>query len=403
MSARRDAIFALALWQTQGTFPTHALQGSPDYSFALELLGATLRHKASLEWILRRCVTRMPQGELWAALMIGAAQLLILPSVAEHAAISETVEAVKPTGKSAAKFVNAILRRIQREKATLLDALSKQPEHLWRNVPRQLWERWLKAYGLETTRTLAEAMATPPHVCIRPLKHLPIPTHCQPHPDDPEGTFIVPHGIRLEQIDGFEAGDFVVQDAATRHAIDLLDVHPGLRVLDACAAPGGKTAQIAARLFATPGESFLVANEMSQTRVPKLKDTLTRCGFIDRVTITTDDATCLQSGTFDRILLDVPCSNTGVFGRRPDARWSWSKQKLTHLLQTQAALLDAATKHLAPGGKLVYSTCSIEPEEDAEQVQAFLTRHPHFTLLDSRLELPTTTHDGAYAALLIHT
>ncbi len=400
MSARRDAIFALALWQTQGTFPTQALQGSSEYGFALELLGATLRHKASLEWMLHRCVTRMPKGELWAALMLGAAQLLVLPGVAEHAAIAETVEAVKPVGKGAAKFVNAILRRVQREKASLLTALADQPEHLRRDIPKQLWERWLATYGLDATRSFADALATPPRVCIRPLPPHAPPAQCDAHPDDPTGTFIVPHGVRVDQLDGFGEGHFVVQDVATRHAIELLEVAPGLRVLDACASPGGKTVQIAARLFQGEKGGELVANEMSLSRVPKLKDTLARCGYLERVTVMTEDATQLRNGVFDRILLDVPCSNTGVFGRRPDARWTWSKQRLAQLLKTQAALLDAAVERLAPGGKLVYSTCSIEPEEDDDQVHAFLERHPEFALVERRLELPSVTHDGAYAACL---
>ncbi len=398
MSARRDAIFALALWRSNGTFPAQALQGAEQHAFALELVGAVLRHKASLEWMLKQCVQRMPTGELWAALMVGAAQLLVLPSVAEHAAIAETVEAVKPTGKHAAKFVNAVLRRIQREKPQLRAALEQQPEHLRRDIPKVLWDRWCAAFGEAQTCLLAEALAQPPRVCIRPLPSTKVPAMCLPHPDDPEGTFIVPHGIRLETLEGFKEGSFVVQDAATRFAVEALDVHPGMDVLDACAAPGGKTVQIAARLGVT---GHLVANEMSVTRLPKLKDTLARCGVLDRITLTNEDATALSGGTYDRILLDVPCSNTGVFGRRPDARWNWSKKKLEGLLATQAALLDAAAKHLRPGGKLVYSTCSIEPEEDATQIVAFLARHPRFKLLSSHLEFPSTLHDGSYTATLI--
>ncbi len=398
MSARRDAIFALALWRSNGTFPTQALQGSEQHAFALDLVGAVLRHKASLEWIVKRCVQRMPTGELWAALMLGAAQLLVMPSVAEHAAIAETVEAVKPTGKHAAKFVNAILRRIQREKSQLLVALAKQPEHLRGDVPKVLWQRWVAAFGEEQTRSLADTLAQPPRVCIRPLPPHAAPEGCEPHPDDPTGTFVVPRGVRLESLAGFKEGHFVVQDAATRFAIEALDVQPGMTVLDACAAPGGKTAQIAARLGAT---GHLIANEMSAARLPKLKDTLARCGYLERVTVTNEDATALSDGMYDRILLDVPCSNTGVFGRRPDARWNWSVQKLKGLLATQAALLECTAQHLLPGGKLVYSTCSIEAEEDADQVAAFLERHPEFALYDSHLELPTSDHDGSYTAVLV--
>ncbi len=399
MSARRDAIFALALWQTRGTFPSQALAGSEQYAFALELVGAVLRHKASLEWMLKQCVERMPKGELWAALMVGAAQLLVLPSVAEYAAISETVEAVKPTGKASAKFVNAILRRIQREKTSLLSALSQQPEALQRDVPKALWTRWVATFGEAQARQIAIALAQPPRVCVRPLPPFSAPQGCTPHPDDPTGSFIVPNGISVEALEGFAEGHFVVQDPATRFAIEALDVQPGQRVLDACAAPGGKTAQIAARVGA---EGSVVANELSETRLAKLKDTLQRCKVLECVQISSQDATQFQGETlYDRILLDVPCSNTGVFGRRPDARWTWSKQKMQQLLTTQQALLEASAKGVVVGGRIVYSTCSIEPEEDDAQVQHFLSRHPNFECVATHLELPTERHDGAYAAALV--
>ncbi len=399
MSARRDAIFALALWKVRGTFPAQALRGATDHAFALELVGAVLRHKASLEWILRHCMARFPDGELWAALMVGAAQLLTLPTVAEYAAIAETVEATKPIGRGAAKLVNAVLRRIQRERADLLAALKQQPEHLQWDVPRALWQRWSATFGVEATRALAKALATPPRTCVRPLPPNPPPPACEPHPCDPTGTFRVPHGQRVEGLAGYAEGTFVVQDAATRFAVELLDVHPGQTVLDGCAAPGGKTAQIAARL---QGQGTLLANEVSSTRLFRLHDTLTRCGFAEQVTVISRDLTqpWPEAPRFDRILLDVPCSNTGVFGRRPDARWTWSPQTLAQLVKTQAALLEQASQFLAPGGVLVYSTCSIEPEEDDAQIAAFLARHPEFERVDSHLELPTETHDGAYAAAL---
>lgn len=430
MNARRDALFALALWKVRGAFPAQALAPGEGHAFALELLGATLRHKASLEWMVRQCVKRLPEGELWAALMIGAAQLFYLPAVADHAAVAETVEAAQPIGREAAKFVNAVLRRLQRERETLLADLAAQPESLRLNIPKPLWVRWRDAFGEDRARTVSEAIAVPPRVCVRPLPPHAPPSGCEPHPDDPEGTFLVPRGVRVETLEGFAEGRFVVQDAATRHAVDLLDIRPGQRVLDACAAPGGKSAQIAARLA---GQGLLVANEPVPERATRLRDTLRRCvcgttvqverwrlgkGVEGRLSPSgvpphTASPKAMPShastfprfhasaeGGFDRILLDVPCSNTGVFGRRPDARWTWSKRKLAALAETQAALLDEASALLAPGGRLVYSTCSIEPEEDADQVDAFLARHPAFTLERSVLDLPTPLHDGAYAAAL---
>ncbi|MBR4317899.1 MAG: RsmB/NOP family class I SAM-dependent RNA methyltransferase [Kiritimatiellae bacterium] len=190
----------------------------------------------------------------------------------------------------------------------------------------------------------------------------------------------------------------MVQDAATRHAVNLVDARPGMRILDACAAPGGKTAQLAARLAA--GDT-LVANEFSATRIDTLRDTLQRCGLAERVRLQQADATQADFGTFDAILLDVPCSNTGVFGRRPDARWTWTTQKLQALLETQRALLENCARQVAPGGRLVYSTCSIEPDENERQIAAFLANHPEFPQGDCQLELPDATHDGAFACVLL--
>lgn len=398
MSARRDAIFALTLWRTMGTFPAQALRESQHHADALEIVGAVLRKKSSLEWTLKQCVTRMPTGELWAALMIGAAQLLAMPNMAEHAAIAETVEASKPIGKDAAKFVNAVLRRIQREKEALLAKLAAQPEHLRCDVPRALWTRWCEAFGIEQARAIATALAEAPQVCVRPLPPHQAPNTCTPHPADPTGTFIAPRHTRINTLEGYTAGAFVVQDAATRHAIDLMDLAPGMAVLDACAAPGGKTAQIGARLGST---GTLVANEFSASRIETLRDTLQRCNQLERVTLRQEDATQAHFGEFDRILLDVPCSNTGVFGRRPDARWTWTPQKLAQLLQTQRALLDNLAQQVKSGGKLVYSTCSIEVEENEAQIDAFLTRHPEYTRGEQRREFPDKTHDGAFACALI--
>lgn len=398
MSARRDAIFALALWHIQGTFPAVTLRDSAFHADALELVGAVLRQKSSLEWILKQCVQRMPTGELWSALMIGAAQLLVMPGMAEHAAIAETVEASKPIGRDAAKFVNAVLRRIQREKSTLLTALAAQPEHLQRDTPRQLWTRWCEAFGLEQTRAIAAALKSPPQVCVRPLPPHSAPAGCQPHPEDIAGTFIVPRHTRITELEGYTDGTFVVQDVATRHAVDLMEVAPGMNLLDACAAPGGKTAQLAARL---EGAGHLIANEFSAARMETLRDTLKRCGLSECVELRQNDATSTDFGVFDRILIDVPCSNTGVFGRRPDARWTWTPQKLAQLLQTQRALLDNLAKQVALGGRIVYSTCSIEPEENEEQITAFLATHPNFTQGEMRREFPSSTHDGAFACALI--
>ncbi len=396
MSARRDVLFALALWQTQGIFPTALLAASDDHGFALELLGTTLRNKAVLDWVLRQCVKKMPTGETYAALLMGAAQLLVMPKVAPYAAIAETVEAIKPAGKSAAAFVNAVLRNIQRNEPHLRQRLARQPEWVQSNIPPALWKRWVADYGIKTTRQLANALAATPALHLRLLPPHPAPTDLASHPEDAE-TFILPHGMRVEQVVGFKEGHFVVQDVATRHAITLMDVHPGMCVLDACAAPGGKTVQLAARLH---GEGCVVACEKVESRLAKLEDTVRRCRLGQVVSIRQADLTQPFEGMFDRILIDAPCSNTGVFGKRPDARWNWSTKKTQELIATQRALLNQCAAHLLPGGRLVYSTCSIDPAENQAQIAAFLAEYPTFKLLEERLTLPSVQSDGAYAAAL---
>ena len=190
----------------------------------------------------------------------------------------------------------------------------------------------------------------------------------------------------------------MVQDPATAMAVDMLDVAPGRSVLDFCAAPGGKTAQIAWRL---EGRGRLVAHEVNPRRLARLRQNLVRLR-LDCVEVVSDaSAISLQPSTFDRVLVDAPCSNTGVLRRRPDARWRWSDDHLRQLAGLQAQILDEAAKFVAPGGRLVYSTCSNEPEENGEQVAAFLARHPGFAEAARRESLPVETgHDGAFACAL---
>ena len=398
MSARRDAVFALALWQAQGTFPTAALGDGPDHAFALDLVGTALRHRSELEWLVGQCVRRMPQGEPWAALLIGAVQLIFMPKVAAYAAVAETVQAVKPAGKGAAALVNAVLRRILRERDALMAGLAAQPVWVRLNLPKGLWQRWKRDFGDARATAMAEATALTPSVCVRPLPPYGAPAGCEPHPDDPTGTFMVPHGTRVEALEGYAEGRFAVQDPATRHAVELMEVRPGLRVLDACAAPGGKTVQLAARLA---GQGTVVACEKIPARLDKLAATVRRCGLEDCVELRQADLTEPFEGVYDRVLIDAPCSNTGVFGRRPDARWTWSARKTAALVETQRALLDRCAEHVAPGGILVYSTCSVDPEENQAQAAAFLGRHPEFACGEERTEFPAPGHDGAYAAAFV--
>ena len=207
----------------------------------------------------------------------------------------------------------------------------------------------------------------------------------------------LPHGRKVTEVEGFAEGAFVVQDPATAEAVAQLDVTPGQSVLDFCAAPGGKTAQVAWRLN---GTGRLVAQEVNPKRLARLKENMARLR-LDSVEVTQSVAGIGVRTVFDRVLVDAPCSNTGVLRRRPDARWRWSVDHLKQLVGLQAQILDAAAAYVAPGGRIVYSTCSNEPEENGEQVAAFLARHEDFTEVGRRESVPFETgHDGAFACAM---
>ena len=192
-----------------------------------------------------------------------------------------------------------------------------------------------------------------------------------------------------------------VTDPSTRYCVQLLAPQPGERVLDACAAPGGKSA---AMLAATGGDLHLLATDVEEFRLKPLRVNLLRAGG-KSVEVAqhdwTDPCPVEWSGAFDAVLLDVPCSNSGVLQRRVDARWRLSADEITRLAALQLQILESACAAVRPGGRLVYSTCSIDREEDRAVVDAFLSTHKDFTFVKEYLALPHREQaDGAYAALL---
>ena len=199
---------------------------------------------------------------------------------------------------------------------------------------------------------------------------------------------------------GYEEGEFIVQDPGTALAVRLLDPKPGDRILDACAAPGGKTVQIAWRGAA------VTACEVNPMRRRRLEENIARLRIDVETTgdipVPGDEKEGHEAKTFSKVLVDAPCSNTGVLRRRPDARWKWSMKRLETLVKIQGEILDACAPLVEPGGTLVYSTCSNEPEENIAQVEAFLARHPDFALGETGENVPHVDGcDGAFAAALV--
>jgi len=205
------------------------------------------------------------------------------------------------------------------------------------------------------------------------------------------------HG-RIDQLPGFADGLFSVQDESSQAAAALLDPQPGQRVLDLCAAPGGKSAALAERMQNT---GTVIAADTENSRINLIADGAARLGLtIIHPLVVRPDSTDVPLGPFDRILLDVPCSNTGVLGKRPEARWRISEPGIAELTVVQSRLLKAALDRLAVAGRLVYSTCSIEPEENEQIIQRALAEHADLRLLRELHHRPGQPADGGYQALV---
>ena len=385
--SRRSAAFIVARWIATKDFPSSMLPNGAERAFVQDLVYTTIRRIRPLRKILGALMKQWPKGELEALLYVGAAQILYMPDVPDFAAVSETVDAAKGCeNPSIAKVVNGVLRNVIRRRGEFEKMIASAPLEERESFPTALVRRWERRFGAENAARLCEWHNTPAETFLARR----------------DGSFAkLERGQRVEDVAGFAEGDFIVQDPGTRIAVDLLDPKPGERILDACAAPGGKTVQIAWR------GAEVTACEVNPKRRRRLEENLARLKLgVEVIPELPSLPENFQLSTsnfklFHKVLVDAPCSNTGVLRRRPDARWNWNEEKLAALVKLQAEILDACAPRVAPGGLLVYSTCSNEPEENEAQVTAFLERHPEFSLEESRESLPFESGtDGAFAARL---
>ena len=380
-NSRRIAAFAVARWLATKDFPATLLPEGPDRAFVQDLVYTVIRRLRPLRKVLGALVTKWPKGELEALLYVGAAQVLYMDEVPDFAAVNETVEAAKQCdNKSVAKVVNAVLRNLIRRREEFEQMIAAAPLEERESFPTALVRRWTARFGAENAAKLCAWHNEPAETFLARK----------------DGSFVaLERGKKVTEVPGFAEGGFIVQDPGTALAVELVDAKPGDEILDACAAPGGKTIQLAWR------GAKVTACEVNPKRRRKLEENLKRVGVEVEVADALDSCR-LQSIAFGKVLVDAPCSNTGVLRRRPDARWNWSVEKLEALVKLQAEILDQVEPLVAPGGTLVYSTCSNEPEENLEQVNAFLVRHPDFKLDVTRESVPFESgHDGAFAARFV--
>jgi 16S rRNA (cytosine967-C5)-methyltransferase len=346
-----------------------------DAGLARAIATTTFRHLGVIFHALdRRLAKGLPEDQpgLVALLATGAAQILYL-NVQDHAAVDLAVRLAKaePGLQHLAGLANAVLRRIARERDAIRREGDADALHL--NTPGWLARRWIAAYGEGTARAIAAANARGAGLDLTLRPGAPIP-------EGLEGRRLPGSlSLRLDdartpvpELPGFGDGAWWVQDAAAALPAHLLGVRPGERVADLCAAPGGKTAQLAA------AGAEVVAVDRSAPRLRRLEENLARLGLSAEVRAL--DALALpEDQPFDAVLLDAPCSATGTLRRHPDVAWSKREGDLLRLTALQRRLLDKAARLVRPGGRLVYCTCSLEPEEGEAQGEAFLKRHPDFT------------------------
>jgi 16S rRNA (cytosine967-C5)-methyltransferase len=425
-----------------------------DRGLCHELVCGVVRWQATLDCLIARKTTpgREQRPALQNLLRLGLYQIFWLDRIPPHAAVHETVELAKRSGYGhQAGFINAVLRGYLREfdevKKILADMKISQLALGWSH-PAWLVEKWRKNFGDEKTRQLLEWNNTPPKTFARvnALKF------CRSRPEEAQ-TPVTHHASRithpksqslltsaatefkdagdlltrwreenveydfftrdwtgenlafelkahppLHSLPSFRDGWFYLQDPSTLLAGRELNPQPGETILDLCAAPGGKTTFIAQRMNNT---GKIIAHDMSEDRLKLIRENCARLGVTCVETVLPSTFN-LQPLIFDRILVDAPCSNTGVLRRRVDLRWRISPEEISRLRKTQFDLLTHAATKLKSGGVLVYSTCSLEPEENSGVVNQFLAANPDFKLESERQLLPFADGvDGAYVARLL--
>jgi 16S rRNA (cytosine967-C5)-methyltransferase len=356
-----------------------------DRAFARLLIATALRRKGEIDAVLARCLAKpLPPkaSRERTALRLGIVQLLHLGTPA-HAAVGETV-ALVGEGSPYRALVNAVLRRVAREQQALTADLDAERI----NTPDWLWERWCAAYGEAATRRIAAQHMADPPLDLMAKSDAPRWAEALGAQLLPTGTLRRSHAGAVEQLPGFAEGAWWVQDAAAALPARLLGDIAGKHVIDLCAAPGGKTAQLAA------AGALVTAVEKSPARAQRLETNLRRLQL--QATIVVADATSWRpEAPADAVLLDAPCSATGTARRHPDVPHLKRPDDLMGLTAIQDALLAAATAMVRPGGLLVYAVCSLEPEEGREQIRALLDRQPGWR----RLPIAATEIGGQEAAI----
>jgi 16S rRNA (cytosine967-C5)-methyltransferase len=385
--ARRAAHAVVRRTLVDGAFADRALHGEArgldprERALAKQLAFGAIQRRLTLDHVIDQHVDRRLEPAVRAALQLGLFQLLFLDGVAPYAAIGESVELAKPSPGH--KLVNAVLRRVQRDGVELPSDETPAGAAIRHSHPLWLVELWWNWLGPEQTRALLTADNEPAELALRVNSLIEYDLDDVPgrHEDD---TIVVDGPFDAVGHPGYAAGAFTPQSRASQLVARIVDPKPGERVLDLCAAPGGKTTHLAALMQAT-GE--IVAVERNPQRARALHATCERMQATNVTVVTADAKDFATDDRFDRVLLDPPCSGLGTLQSHPDLRWRVTPSDIERLAAEQDALLAAARLALRPGGRLVYSVCTLSPREE------------RLVTDDVRRTLPPVDHtDGFYIA-----
>ncbi|MEM9380466.1 MAG: transcription antitermination factor NusB [Planctomycetota bacterium] len=397
-----------------------------DTALARRLVGVEIRRRGTLRAVVAAFVHHKPKPDVATLLRLGVAQLLFLDRVPPHAAISETVRATADlVGLSKGRIVNATLRSVQRalHAGASGDAtrdvvgrdlrfelpVFRDPEehpHLWAedalSIPASLHKRWAARYGEDGAQDLALLALDEPPLSIRvtpraeggreglrrALAERDVPVVDGRHPS----ILLAPpeHASAVLAAPAFARGEATIQGEHALRASELAGDVEGKRVLEVCAAPGGKAAVLRER-----GADPLLAVDLSAHRLASVQSGFERLGLGPARLASMDGTRALLPGArFDAVLVDAPCSNTGVLSQRPSARWRYGPKGQAELAELQTRLLAEAAAHVRPGGALVHSTCSLEPEENEQVVRAFLEAHAGWVPEEDHRSEPRPVEDG---------
>ena len=419
LTEREDAYRVLLLWLKDGAFIKES--GLPP--FAMEIALGVCRRHLYLEYFVKSLTKKLPSLEARVILEMGLFQMFFM-DVPDYAAINDSVELAKSAnlGESVARLVNAVLRSARRQGEPALPPQRVRRVSIENSVPEWLVRRWFDVYGGDRAEALAKATLERPTEWIRVnLQKTSAPVLSEKLGITGSSILYdryieVPRDVGVKLLlatPEFVQGLFSFQNPSAYEVVKLLDLKSGMKIWDACAAPGGKTALMAEM----DGSLEILASDSSTSRLEKMQDLVNRLGLtniktecvdlaasssnsaLDSIASTrlqNDSVASLASAAkFDRILLDVPCSNMGVIARRPESVYRLTPESISEIAELQFKILENASVALAPGGRIVYATCSPDPTETTRVIARFVKAHPEFVkvgepvlpgLKDSRLD-----------------